>query len=220
MEDVDVDGFSGADCSSLELDSGSTVNGSEAGTDVSAGRAGASTVGSADPAARVGALGAMTEETTTGGVDVGSVVVKGFVGTVPAFETSVFEVSDSLEGSVVGDTLFTFSVVGVSRAVSDGVSFFGVGAAVLAAAVAAVDGRFLLGFSSIVTIFPTCFNCTSLRSTMPLQNETTGPSSRRLCKAASLARRSSSRCFSASSHRLRLLEFLFSTISASFSLSA
>ena len=50
---------------------------------------------------------------------------------------------------------------------------------------------------------------------MPLQNVTTGPSSLRLFRAAIFLRRSSSLCFSASSHRFRLLAFLLSMMAAS-----
>lgn len=106
----------------------------------------------------------------------------------------------------------------------DGRSGLGLGAAVFApvfAAVdAAVDGLFRFGFSSIDTSLPTFFNWVSLRSTIPLHMVTTGPSSLRLFSAASFARRSSSRTFSASSHLFRLFAFLFSTIAASASLSA
>jgi hypothetical protein len=93
-------------------------------------------------------------------------------------------------------------------------------ARVLAAVETAVDGLFRFGFSSMDTSFPTFFSWVSLRSTMPLHIVTTGPSSLRLCSAASFARRSSSRTFSASSHRFRLFAFLFSTTAASASLSS
>ena len=86
----------------------------------------------------------------------------------------------------------------------------------LAARAAAVDWRFLRGaFSSMDTRLPTCLACPSCSSWMPLQKVTTGPSSLRLFSAAIFFRRSSSLCFSASSQRFRLLEFLFSTMAAS-----
>lgn len=187
------------------------VDGSDGGAITSAGRRGGSTAGSTGPAVRAGVSDAGAVDTAAGCMGGGSVAATGFVGRVFAIGFS-----DSLVVSVATGVVAGLSAVGVPFAVPGGVPGFEVEFEV----VAAVEGRFLLGFSSIDTIFPTCFNCTSLRSTMPLQNVTTGPSSRRLCRAANLARRSSSRCFSASSQRFRLLEFLFSTISASFSRSA
>ena len=54
----------------------------------------------------------------------------------------------------------------------------------------------------------------------PLHQDTTGPSSFRLCRAASFAACSSALFFSIVSQRLRLLAFFFSTFSASASRSA
>lgn len=110
--------------------------------------------------------------------------------------------------STVFAPAFSIGVVGV-----DGSP---VVSASLAASAAAADCLFLRGaFSSIETRFPTCLLWPSCSSWMPLQNVTTGPSSLRLFNAAIFLRRSSSLCFSASSHLFKLFEFLFSTIAAS-----